>query len=219
MSRSGVHRRRRSPIRDLRSHQPVPSTTTGLGLGIGEELAWPPTRAAPPCRRSRVTAPSPVISATPWPADEFDMSFFQNSGLDHGCSPPSIPGRTIRNGRPPSSAPQMACCSSLRAPPAATSSARRSATLASRAPGGSEGRGYRHRRPVAPGSGRALRFHRPALGPEAERSRRILHRLHRMTHADHAGPRRHGFEIIMYGQAMSAPSSPRSSPEELACLR
>jgi gallate dioxygenase len=121
-------------------------------------------------------------------ADEFDMSFFQERPLDHGCfSPlsmlcahePAWPARLIPL--------QMAC---LQFP---VPSARRFFKLGQALRAAIEsyprprGRDRRHRRPLAPGARRARGFNNPGVGHALPRSLRARsERLAGMTLAEYA---------------------------------
>ena len=92
-------------------------------------------------------------------ADEFDMSFFQDKPLDHGCFSPLsmlLPHEPELAGADRAAADRRAAVPDperralLQARPVA---AHRDREL----PGGHQGRHRRHRRPVAPGPRRALR--------------------------------------------------------------
>jgi gallate dioxygenase len=133
-------------------------------------------------------------------ADEFDMSFFQDKPLDHGCfSPLSMLWRTRTAGPARSCRCRWACCSSRCRRRAAATSWARPAPRHRKLSGRPERGAGRHRRPVAPGAWRARGLQQHAVGspvprPVRERSGGALN----MTHAELAPRRLESAEVIMW---------------------
>ena len=133
------------------------------------------------CRRSKGIRRWPRTSATSLMTDEFDMSFFQNKALDHGCfSPlsmlcphkPEWPRQTraAANGRAAIAGPE--CATLLQARPGTEARNRKLS-------GGPQGRDPRDRWPVASGAWRARRLQQHGMGPALSRSLRARPRATR----------------------------------------
>jgi hypothetical protein len=145
-----------------------------FALGIGESYAVADEgggpRALPPVRGH---APLAHHIAAGLVADEFDLSYFQDKALDHGCfSPLSIDALAARARLAGRDRPAAGRRSRISDPlreallPARTESAPGDREL----PRGSEGRARRHRGALTSGAWRALRLQQRRMGPRVPRA-------------------------------------------------